>query len=347
MGNIVFRVDAGVDIGTGHVMRCLVLADLLSDLSNNIHFVCRKQKGHLFKLIEDKGYHVIGLTGPLEKDAEETFVALNNIEVNWLIIDHYQIDINWERQLRNKVNRILVIDDLANRRHECDVLLDQNFNDQIESRYKNLVPKYCKLLLGPTYLLLRPEFMEARNRIKKRDGTVKRLFIFYGGSDPTDETSKALHALQYLDTSNIHVDVVVGGANPVHAKIKALCTNIKASYHCQIDYIAELMAQADLSLGAGGVTMWERCFLELPSIITVVALNQMQSAEAVARLGAVWNLGWHECVTEEKLVDIISEAFLSPEKIIQISQQASRLIDQKNSEIHPVIQIIMGEENDV
>lgn len=344
MRTIVFRVDAGVKIGTGHVMRCLVLAELLHQRGANITFVCRKLDGDLIPLIKEKRFSVITLTGEVEKDAEETKLALKGLNVDWLVVDHYQIDHKWEKQLKNNVRRIMVIDDLANRPHDCDLLLDQNFYDHLESRYNDLVSDRCKRLLGPRYLLLRPEFIEARKKIVKRDGVVRRLFIFYGGSDPTNETTKVLRALENFITAQLHVDVVVGRANPNREQVKELCEKIGSHYYCQIDYIAELMAKADLSLGAGGVALWERCFLELPSITTIVAENQIESTEAAARYKAIWNLGWHEAVNQGHLADILSMALASPDEVRLLSQRSGELLNGSiKNNVNPVVKIIMEE----
>src|SRR5690606_26558309 len=132
----------------------------------------------------------------------------------------YSIDIQWELKLRTYVNRIMVIDDLANRRHDCDLLLDQNLYENMEQRYMGLVPETCKLLLGPRYALLRPEFREARKKLRPRDGTVRRILIFFGGTDPTNETLKAIEAVRLLNCSDIEVDVVVGAKNPHRDLIK-------------------------------------------------------------------------------------------------------------------------------
>ncbi|MBU5441010.1 UDP-2,4-diacetamido-2,4,6-trideoxy-beta-L-altropyranose hydrolase [Paenibacillus sp. MSJ-34] len=341
--NIVIRTDASVQIGSGHVMRCLMLAEELREVGGNIIFICREEAGNLRRFIENKGYpvkmirHEIPHNDPnfdLQKaDAEATLNIINEIdaEIDWLIVDHYSLDEDWESRIRPRVNRLMVIDDLANRRHECDILLDQNFHVEPEMRYASLVPETCIKLLGPRYLLLRKEFIAEKRRLKPRDGTIRQIMIFYGGSDPTDETMKALRAVQELPLSSIQVDFIVGQANTHKNEIRRICNDVpNFHYHCQIDNMAWFMAHSDLSLGAGGITMWERCYLGVPTIATVVADNQSDSTSAVAAMGALWNMGWHANVTEQHLADMINRAIRSPQELIEMSKKALHLMDNDN-----------------
>ncbi|WEA39921.1 UDP-2,4-diacetamido-2,4,6-trideoxy-beta-L-altropyranose hydrolase [Lysinibacillus fusiformis] len=300
----IIRVDASVEIGTGHVMRCLTLAHKLKKDGQQVAFICRGAMGECITLIEQQGFVVYNLPpcdGSLwnfvaeywEKDAYETIEILKQYAVKKLIIDHYSIDIKWEQLVRPFVKSIMVIDDLANRNHDCDILLDQNFYLDMDTRYNGLVPSSTKMLLGPSHALLRDEFIEARNHIKPFNGRVERLFIFFGGSDPTNETEKVLLAIKsIIDQYKIVVDVVVGNSNPNKLKIKQLCDEIENThYHCQVNNIAELMAQADLAIGGGGSTTWERIFLKLPTLVIAVAENQVEIAKATHIKGACIYLG--------------------------------------------------------
>ncbi|MGE7695961.1 UDP-2,4-diacetamido-2,4,6-trideoxy-beta-L-altropyranose hydrolase [Lysinibacillus sp. NPDC094177] len=306
--NVFIRVDASIEMGTGHVMRCLTLAHRLEKEGKNIAFICRRAEGDCIDLLGQQGFYVYKLPinkGSLwtyvseqwEKDAEETIEILRQHYVEMLIIDHYSIDFKWELAIRPFTKEIMIIDDLANRQHDCDILLDQNFYLNMDSRYDGLVPSTAKLLLGPTNALLREEFIEAKKYIKSFKGKIERLFVFFGGSDPTNETEKVLLAIKpIIDHYNLVVDVVVGNSNPNKLKIKRLCNEIeKAHYHCQVNNIAELMTHADLAIGAGGATTWERIFLQLPTIVIAVAENQIEIAKATHQKGVCIYLGlWNE-----------------------------------------------------
>ena len=318
---VAIRVDSSAIIGSGHVMRCLTLAERLHETKDaEVHFISRDLDGNLHDQIKKAGFflHVLprypldetlgGYVAWLgvvpELDAEETKAILQEIgEVNCLVVDSYAIDKTWEREMRPFTGEIFVIDDLANREHDCDVLLDQNFYLDMANRYVGLVPENCKLLLGPRYALLREEFYEARKHLRKRDGSLRNILVFYGGSDLTNETTKAVQALVKTDLPDVTADIVVGAGNPHKAEIQSLCERYAfLRYHEQVDNMAALMVHADLMLGAGGSTTWERCFLELPSVVTAIAENQVRIAEDCAAQGWIDYIGWREEVTVERLI---------------------------------------------
>lgn len=309
---VVFRVDASLQIGSGHVMRCLTLAEKLRDHGAQILFVCRELEGHLGTLIQKKGFNVTFLVAPESKqedlgwnahaswlevpwpqDAEETLAALRNLGyVDWLLVDHYALDEKWEKQLRRAAANVMVIDDLADRKHDCDLLLDQNLYRDMEQRYSGLLPKECEQLLGPRFVLLRPEFAESRRLLRERDGVVRRILVFYGGVDASDETGKALEAIQQLKLEGVHFDVIVGESNPQRDCIEMTCSKmINVTFHCQVSHMAKLMAEADMAIGSGGTITWERCSLGLPAIVTTVALNQEELTAVCAEEGLLFWIG--------------------------------------------------------
>lgn len=221
-----------------------------------------------------------------------------------LVVDSYALDFKWEKFLRPYVNKIMVVDDLANRNHDCDLLLDQNYYRDMAHRYDGLVPSICRKLLGPEYALLRPDFHQAKKTLRKRDGKIRRILVFFGGSDPTNETKKALEAIRRLNRPDIAVDVVVGAGNPYREKIKEICGKMpNVTYYCQVENMAELMAAADLAIGAGGTTTWERLYLELPTIAIAVAENQVETLEVLAKVGRVHYLGVSRQTKIANLVD--------------------------------------------
>ncbi|THF80778.1 UDP-2,4-diacetamido-2,4,6-trideoxy-beta-L-altropyranose hydrolase [Cohnella fermenti] len=334
---VVFRADASSEIGSGHTMRCLIVADRLSKEGAECFFLCKPLAGHMGGYLASRGYRVLWLAGDeptteasWEKDAEDcrTVLEEEGVAPDWLVIDHYGLDYRWEEAVLEGCGRprLLVIDDLANRCHEADLLLDQNVLPNLESRYDGLVPERCVKLLGPRYLLLRPDFYEPRHR-RERDGKLGRLLVFFGGSDPTEETSKALSAIECMgDDRLFHVEVIVGASNPRLASLRNRCEALhNLKLHVQVENMAERIAEADFALGAGGVAMWERCFLGLPSAVAIAADNQRDSVEEAARLGAVWNAGHHGNIDAATYTGLLRRAQASPGDLIRMAEQAQRV----------------------
>lgn len=363
--NVFVRTDSSVKIGSGHVMRCITLANELKKHGAAITFICRELPGNLCGFIKDKGFSV-RLLPPVEwKDEEEIFTNNNWLgtiwaddaeetlhqiegqsEIDWLIVDHYFLDRRWESLMRPRVSKILVIDDLANRPHDCDVLLDQNLYINMEQRYTGLVPHHCKKLLGPQYALLRPEFREAKEITRVRDGKVNNIMVFFGGTDPTDETSKTLEAIKLINDSNIKVNVIVGNSNCKREEIRKMCLTMEnVNFHCQIDNMAEMLVQTDLVIGAGGSSTWERSFLGVPSITIIAAENQVEITEAVASAGATLSLGWFYEVTAEKLAATIQKVINNPELIKQLGANALTLMKDSTSKNIELLQLILGENH--
>ncbi len=216
---------------------------------------------------------------------------------------------------------------MANRIHDCDLLLDQNVVPNYEHRYDDLVPAHCVKLLGPRYLIMREEFIRERKSLPNKMSGVNRILIFMGGSDPTSETLKVLTALTQHQIFQC-VDVVVGNSNPHKTKIKDICMKEGYHFHCQIDYLASLMAKADFSIGAGGSATWERCFVGLPSSSSIVAENQRISTETAEELGVIWNLGWHEQVTADTYKDLLWSLKGKKELLINMRNAGLKLTEQ-------------------
>ena len=328
---VFIRADASSLIGSGHVMRCLTLAQRLHKEENaKVVFIMRRLSGNLIDLVRKQGFDVLvlppadqdyelggyglWLTVPMEVDAQQTIEVLQHYlqehccdVADRLIVDSYALDEHWEQMLRPYSREIMVIDDLANRRHDCDILLDQNFYLNKDVRYVGLVPEHCKMLLGPDHALLREEFYEAKKHLRKRDGNIKNILLFYGGSDLTNETEKAIKALVQLHDEgyNFTVDIITGVSNSRREKIKKLCSKYHfLHYYCQVSNMAEFMNKADLMLGAGGSTTWERLYMELPALVTAVAENQILGCEDCSQAGIIEYLG----INEDVRVDTILEA---------------------------------------
>src|SRR5688500_16006706 len=267
MTNTAFRVDASTRIGSGHLMRCLALGNRLKERGSRVRFLCRELPEHLGKLLSDHGHELVRLGAPVGAslsqvaDAQESLHALADRKWDWLVVDHYAFNADWESMLRPAVRRILVIDDLADRAHDCDVLLDQNLFADAAKRYAGKVPDRCILLLGPRYALLRAEFARLRETAVPRSGAVRRVLVSFGGVDQAGHTRRAVHALADLHIDGLQVEVVIGTQHPQRDEVVTDCGKFGFACHVEAWRIAEMMAAADLSVGAGGSTTWERCCL--------------------------------------------------------------------------------------
>jgi len=292
--NIVIRADASATIGSGHVMRCLTLAGALRGRGAEVRFVCRAHEGHLAALIHTEGHDCTllgpGSAGAMQRDdAAETANAIRQTgPCDWLIVDHYSLDHQWEATMRPHAKKIMVIDDLANRQHDCDLLLDYLCTRRPE-HYRPLTPPACRLLLGAAFTPLRPEFAELRTAtLARREKTteVGGLLITFGGADPDNLTGAVLRQLATAALPDgIAVDVILGAAFTRREEIEkaAAALPTPTAVSVAVGDMAERISRADLAIGAGGVTVWERCCLGLPSITIVAAENQLINAAALER----------------------------------------------------------------
>lgn len=312
---VVIRADASLQIGIGHVMRCLTLADALKSRGVDVRFICRAHPGHLKDLIKDRGYqvyllsiiknyqasgsddlsHANWLGASWEQDAKEISSIIENINVDWIIVDHYALDARWESSVRKKNCRIMVIDDIADRIHDCSLLLDQTYNRN-EAIYKSLVPDNCLIMTGSEYALLRPEFSGLRKFSLQRRTTltIEHVLITMGGVDQHNVTSKILDILLKCNFSkNCHISIVLGSTSPWVESIKVDAKKLRWSTDVlvNVDNIAQLMADSDLCIGAAGSTAWERCCLGLPTMMVVTANNQKEIAASLSKTGACIYLG--------------------------------------------------------
>lgn len=341
MKQVIIRADASIEIGTGHVMRCLALAEYLSEGDVKITFISQRLSGHLADLIKARGFEVqlfhCEKGCSVKEDALQTQRIMEKLgSCDCLIVDNYALDAQWERAVRRLVRRLFVIDDLADRPHDCDGLLDQNLHREMNTRYRGLVSWQCKCFLGPEYALLRREFLREKRYI--RNGVIKQVLINFGGSDAYDMVSLAVMACaEFFERSDVKIQVVAGASNPYKAKLKELCSSFSQPifvYHDHVSNMAGLMAESDLAIGAGGSSHWERCFLGLGAIVITTAANQVEITEVVAERGACIYLGDAEkedrWQLKEKLVLKMAELVHGPQKLLEMSRNAMVLMSQRD-----------------
>lgn len=295
---IAFRTDSSNDIGTGHVMRCLSLADVLRERGAECIFITMETPGNLIAAIRACGHEVVELPATTSTHIEnETIDAALSIKgligkkIDWIVVDHYQLGSDWEIAMTPHCKKILVIDDLINRPHTCDLLLNQNHGCDPHS-YADLLPSHCQVLAGANYALLRPQFYASRTTGQSRtaEGRLKHIVVTMGGIDIGNASSKILETLAQCDLdADCKISVVLRTASPWQAEAELLATAMP--YQTNILYnvtdMAELMAGCDLAITAAGTTLWELCCLGIPMIAVITADNQLHSATTLQTNGGL------------------------------------------------------------
>lgn len=300
------RVDASPAIGIGHLMRCLTLADAVRASGGSATFLTGPLPDAWGAMVRQRGHGLLESSADVASggDADVRWSAghLARESPQWLVVDNYRIGAAWESAVAPAGCRVMVIDDLADRRHACDVLLDQNLIPEQHARHHALVPARCRLLFGPAYALLRPEYAERRTAVVRESREIRRVLVFFGGSDPARLTERALEALSDPACASWQVDVVCGADPDRRSAIETLArARARTMVWGPRDHLADLMAGADASLGAGGSTTWERMCLGVASIVVTVADNQVPLAAALAQDNLIVLLGPAERVTREEM----------------------------------------------
>ncbi len=335
--NVVIRTDASYEIGFGHVMRCLTLAESLRNLGVTVSFVIKKQLYDLKDHIENSGFDVYRLTHAVEghpfdyeEDAIETINVISNCKVDLLIVDHYMIDIKWQSILRSYIHKIMVIDDLANRKHDCDFILDQNYISDI-NRYDSLTPSHSIKFLGGEFALLRKEFSQCRPSLYMRKiNKVNNVLIQFGGSDPQNLT---LLSLQSLVNNGFHINVVVGSAYMYLDDIQSLVNSDKNTMlYVQPNNIAKQMLVADIAIGAGGISTWERMCVGLPSIVITTAENQISFNNELHRDGYINLIGESSNIKKRHIYESFKSLIDNTELLYKQSKKCLDLIDGLGSD---------------
>ncbi len=347
---IVFRADASLQIGTGHVVRCLTLAKALRASGAECTFLTRALDGHLADRIKAEGFacdllpapdgtaelptdppHAFWAGVPWQTDAAECAAILQGRSVDWLVMDHYAFDHRWQSVLRPCVSQIMVWDDLADRKHDCDLLLDQNLGTSAQD-YDGLVPDTAHLLIGPKYAQLRGEFASQRAEalVSRSNRRLQKILIAMGGVDQHDATGRLLDALAlWPQAPSLDVSVVLGGKAPHLPSLRAKSAELP--FRCEIATdvtdMGHRMAEADLAIGAVGGTTWERCALGLPTLMLTIAANQIPAATALHQTGAARLLGdetsdgW-----EEQLLQALND-LSDPIRLAEMSEIAAAICD--------------------
>jgi UDP-2,4-diacetamido-2,4,6-trideoxy-beta-L-altropyranose hydrolase len=345
---VLIRADATPEIGTGHVMRCAALGTRLTGKGARVHFVCAALPenlrawlhGNSFGLSVIDGVDTSGWRADLAATAR---IAARIGPVDLLVVDHYRLAREWETGLRGQVRRILAIDDLADRAHDCDLLLDQNLHDHADTRYAHLLPAKAMQFLGPQYALLRTEF-DAPDLVRARDGNIKRLLVFFGGTDPGNQTAKVIAALRNIGDRAPASTLVLGPAHPDRESIHACVAGLQnVTVLDTTDRMSQLMAEADLAIGTCGIAAWERCALGLPSLVAVTAENQREDADILHRIGAVVNLGDADAVSAEHWQRELELAITQPRRIQNMARCSQQVMAGRHKALMEFERILLND----
>jgi UDP-2,4-diacetamido-2,4,6-trideoxy-beta-L-altropyranose hydrolase len=314
---IAFRADASLSIGSGHVMRCLALAQELKAKGAEIGFFSSELPEHLAAMLGDAGFSL----GAAQIDGGPW---------DWLVVDHYELGAEWEQAQRAVARRIMTIDDLANRPHDCDLLLDQNILGA-HNPYAGLVPAACRLCLGPRYALLRRAFAAARERGAGRGGEVRRVFVCFGGGEAANHTTSLLRALAPRAARLDRVDVVVGPRSRFRGELEETCRRMPQARLHSGGEIAELLGAADLAIGAGGSMTWERACLGVPSLAFGIAQNQVPVLQALFEAGCALGDAWMPEPQEQRMAAWLDAVLDNPHLLRGIAARSRQLVDGRGA----------------
>lgn len=364
---VIFRVDASLEMGSGHVMRCLTLANALKERGSVCEFLCREHPGNLIGYIQNQGFPVLNLGAPCadvsayssaqylqwlgatqESDAAACEQVVGGHRYDWMIVDHYGIDYRWQELLGSRYARLAVIDDLANRKHRCDVLLDQTYG-RPESDYEALVPTDCELLTGSQYALLRPDFSSFRTASleRRKHSCLKRLLISLGGVDSNNVTEQVLEGLcESSLPRDSEIVVVMGATAPWLDAVRQRAARMpwRTTVLANVSDMASQMCSADLAIGAAGSTSWERCCLGLPTLMLVLADNQRYAASLLSSAGAAHVLSSEEPLATQ-LSQYVERALSDPCFLNNMTTAAAGITDGTGvSKVCTVLERLAGRE---
>ena len=329
---IVFRVDSSEEIGFGHLSRCTNLAEELRARGNDVTFVCRDLVGAAVSSLEERLFRTVLLprtsdTISERTDAAETISALSGGRPDWMVLDSYALGIEWETALRPFVEQIAVIDDLDDRSHNCDLFVDQNYTDRSYQDYLQRTPDSAQVLIVPRYALLDRQFRKLRNTERSALSKPPKVLVFAGGSDQKDLTGKIVRSLSEFDAGELLVDVVVGSSNSRFKSYEQISYKGNINIHSSGLNFAQLVSIADLSIGAGGTTTWERMCMGLPSIVVSVATNQEPACSKLSQDGLIKYLGRFEEVVESAISGAVREILADETSLSSMSESNQLIVD--------------------
>ena len=334
-GKLLIRADASVSIGTGHVMRCLALAQAWQDAGGHVFFAMAESTTAIRARVAAESCEVADILAGAGTvgDALQTAELAKNSKCEWLAVDGYQFGEDYQRAITAQGWKLLFLDDYGHTgEYLANVVLNQNVSAN-EALYGNRSPK-TRLLLGPRYCLLRREFSAWRDWKREVPAIGRRVLVTMGGSDPENFTARAMDALIRTEIEELEAIVVVGGSNPHAETLERTAAESRKKIRVGRDVanMAELMAWADVAVSSAGTTCWELCLLALPSLLVDVAANQTALAQEMARLGCAIHVGGPKDYTAEQLADQIEALLRSGDRRVDLSLRCRELVDGRGAQ---------------
>jgi UDP-2,4-diacetamido-2,4,6-trideoxy-beta-L-altropyranose hydrolase len=341
--SLVIRADASAQIGAGHLMRCLALAQAWKDTGGQVAFITACQSESLLQRLKEEGFdiHLLARPYPDAGDWEYTKNILAAYPNAWVVLDGYHFDEVYQQQVKELGHQLLVIDDMAHLKHYyADIILNQNLHAE-QLQYS--CEPYTRLLLGTRYVLLRREFLAWKDCKREVPEVARRVLVTFGGSDPENHTLKVIQALQRVDVPGLEATVVIGADNPHADELEAAARQSRIPIQLVHDAqnMPELMAWADVAVSSAGSTVWELLFLGTPTLALILADNQCYIAEQVVELGVGQRLGWARNISDKSLAKAITLLLKDFNLRAKISKDTRQIIDGLGSQ--RVISIIHDE----
>lgn len=330
---LLLRADASVRMGTGHVMRCLALAQAWRDNGDGVILASTELPAPLRDRLQAEGIELATLKQKAgsDADAQETAALASRRGAAWMVLDGYQFGTAYHERLNQGRVPLLVVDDLAHAEfYCCDIVLNQNLHAH-ESRYRQRRAD-TRLLLGPRYALLRHEFRAYAGWTRPIPARGRKVLVTLGGSDPDNATAKVVRALRQLGPE-IEADIVIGGANPYRQQLEALVHGHETRLRLRrnVAAMAERMAWADVAMAAGGTTSWERACLGLPGLVFELADNQRDIVETIAKRELCVALGRPESISVDEIARALDALLKNPERRAAMARRGAELVDGQGS----------------
>jgi len=331
---LVVRTDGGPDIGAGHLMRCLALAQAWKARGGDATFITCCESAQLRQRLLNEGMQVVTIKRPHPDpmDCQTTSEVLRAFSRAWVVLDGYHFDPEYQRQIRNGGQRLFVIDDTAHLEHyHADIVLNQNINANLlnYSSEPNTL-----FLLGTQYALLRPEFLSrAASRIKI-PGIARKVLITLGGADADNQTLKVIQAVKQIDIAGFKAVVVVGANNPHRPQLQGESrdSTVPIEIVTNATNMDDLMAWADLAVSGGGSTCWELAFMGLPALVIILADNQRAVAEGLDEAGIVVNLGWYKDLATTDIAQALVSLAGAANERTEMCRRGRELVDGKGND---------------